>query len=70
MDVLQTYALHQRVSFATHVHGHWHDLFITRSTCINIKALFPTDSVSDHHCVIIDVWLQVGSRPRKNITFR
>ena len=26
MDVLQTYALHQHVSFPSHVHGHWLDL--------------------------------------------
>ena len=71
MDVLQTHALHQHVSFPTHVHGHWLDLFITRSTCTNIKAIFPTDGLSDHHCVIIELWLQVGSRSRKKmITFR
>ena len=70
MDVFQTYALHQHVSFPTHVHVHWLDLFITRSTCINIKTIFPTDGLSDNHCVIIDLWLQVGSRPRKTITFR
>ena len=55
MNVLQTHALHQNVLFPTHVHGHWLDLFITRSTCINIKAIFPTDGLSDHHCVIIDL---------------
>ena len=66
MDVLQTYALRQHVSFPTHVHGHWLDLFITISTCINIKAIFPTDGLSDYHCVIIDLWLQVRSRPTKN----
>ena len=71
MDVLQTYPLHQHVSFPPHVHGHWLNLLITRSTCINIKAVFPTDGLSDHHCVIIDLWLQVGSRSRKKfITFR
>ena len=71
MDVLQTYALHQHVSVPTHVYGHWLDLFITRSTCINIKTIFPTDGLSDHQCVTIDLWLQVGSRSRKNIiTFR
>ena len=71
MDVLQTYALHQHVSFPTHVHSHWLDLFITRSTCTNIKAIFPTDGLSDHLCVIIDLWLQAGSRSRKKmITFR
>ena len=68
MDVLQTYELHQHVSFPTHVHGHWLNLFITRSTCINFKAKFPTDGLSDHHCVIIDLWLQVGSISRKKLS--
>ena len=68
MNVLQTYALHQHVSFPTHVHGHWLDLFITRSTCINIKAIFPTDGLSGHHCVIVDLWLQVGSSSRKKLS--
>ena len=66
MDVLQTYALHQHVSFSTHVHGHWLNVFITISSCININAIFSTDGLSDHHCVIIGVWIQIGSRPRQN----
>ena len=71
MDVLQTYALHQHVSFPTHVHGHWLDLFITRCTFINIKTIFPTDGLSDYHCVIIDLCLHAGSRSRKKkFTFR
>ena len=55
ISVLQLY-----VSFPTHVHGHWLDLFITRSTCIKIKAIFPTDGLSDHHYIISDLWLQIG----------
>ena len=70
MYVLQTHALHQQVSFPTHMHGRWLDLFITRFSCINIKAIFPTDGLSDHHCVIIDLWLQVESITRIVFTFR
>ena len=64
LDVIQIYALDQHVSFP----GHWLDLFTTRSTCINIKAIFPTGCLSDHHCVIFDLWLQVRSRPRKKLS--
>ena len=36
-----------------------------------LTPLFPADGLSDHYCVIIDLWLQVGSRSRKKmITFR
>ena len=66
MDVLQTYALHQHISFPIHVQGRWLNLFITRSACINTKIIFPTGGLSEHHCVIIDLWLQV----KKIITFR
>ena len=55
MDVLQTYTLHQHVSFPTHVHGHWFDLIIIRSTCVNIKAILHTDGLSDYRCVVIDL---------------
>ena len=68
IDVLQTYALHRHVSFPAHVHGHWLDLFIPRSTCINIKAIFPADGLPDQHCVINVLLLQVGSRPRKKLS--
>ena len=66
IDILQTYALYQHVSFPTHVHGHWLDLFITRSTCTNIKAIFPTDGLSDHHSVIIDLICKSGQDIDKN----
>ena len=59
MDALQTYAFHQYLSFPTHFHSYWLDLFIT-TTCINIKAIFPTDGLLCHHCIVIDLWLQVG----------
>ncbi|MEG7521478.1 MAG: hypothetical protein M3H12_00015, partial [Chromatiales bacterium] len=71
MDALQTFDLQQHVSFATHIHGHWLDLFITRSNCNNIKAVFVTDGLSDHHTVIIDLCLKVESGPKTQcITFR
>ena len=68
MDVLQTYALHQHVSFPTHVHGYWFDLFITRPTYTNIKAIFPPDGISDHHYVIIDLLhYKSGQNLEKNL---
>ena len=63
MDVLQTYAIHQHVSFPTHVHGHWLDLFITRSTCINIKAIFPADGYQ----IIIVSLLTCGYKSGENL---
>ena len=33
LDILDTFSLHQHVTFPTHIYGHWLDLFITRSNC-------------------------------------
>ena len=38
-----------------HIHGHWLNLFITRSTCYDIKTPTVSDGLSDHHTVIVDV---------------
>ena len=54
-DILVSFDLKQHVTFSTHIHGHWLDLFITRSTCYNIKTPTVSDGLSDHHRVIVDV---------------
>ena len=71
LDILDTFSLHQHVTFPTHIYGHWLDLFITRSNCKNVKVVTSSDGLSDHLTVLIDVWLQIKSFPEKaNITFR
>ena len=71
MDILDTFSLHQHVTFPTHIYGHWLDLFITRSNCKNVKVVTSSDGLSDHLTVLIDLWLQIKSSPEKaNNTFR
>ena len=71
LDILDSFSLHQHVTFPTHIYGHWLDLFITRSNCKHAKAVSSSDGLSDHLTVLIDVWLQIKSSPEKaNITFR
>ena len=71
LDILDTFSLHQHVTFPTHIYGHWLDLFITRSNCKHVKAVSSSDGLSDHLTVLIDLWLQIKSSPEKaNITFR
>ena len=71
LDILDTFSLHQHVTFPTHIYGHWLDLFITRSNCKHVKAVSSSDGVSDHLTVLIDLWLQIKYSPEKaNITFR
>ena len=54
-DILVSFDLKQHVTFSTHIHGHWLDLFITRSTCYYIKTPTVLDGLSDHHTVMVDV---------------
>ena len=71
LDILDTFSLHQHVTFPTHIYGHWLDLFITRSNCKHVKAISSSYGLSDHLTVLIDLWLQIKSSPEKaNITFR
>ena len=71
LDILDTFSLHQHVTFPTRIYGHWLDLFITRSNCTNVKAVSSSDGLSDHLTVLIDLWLHIKSSPEKaNIIFR
>ena len=56
-DVHQTHALHQQVSCPTCVHGHWLKLFITRSTCNDVKPISHSERLLYQYSVIIDLWL-------------
>ena len=49
----------------THIHGHWLDLFITRTACDLIKTVHPSDGLSDHMTVIGDVGVKLTSHPIK-----
>ena len=65
VDVLSSFGLQQLVNFPTHIHGHWLDLFITRSTCDLIKSVFPSDGISDHMSVIADIGVKTQSHSVK-----
>ena len=54
-DILVYVDLKQHVTFSTHIHGHWLDVFIIRSTCYNIQTPTVSDGLSDHHTVNVDV---------------
>ena len=54
-DVVVSFDLKQHVTFSTHIHGHWLDLFITRSTCYITQTPTVSDGLSDHHTVIVYV---------------
>ena len=39
-EILKCFNLKQHVNFSTHVHGHWIDLLITKSSCDHVKSVF------------------------------
>ena len=52
--ILANFDLKQHVSFSAHIHGHWFDLVITRSTTDFIDTLIATVGLSDHFTVIAE----------------
>ena len=69
-EILKCFNLKQHVNFSTHVHGHWLDLLITKSSCDHVKSVFPADGISYHFAVVSEINLSAHVRPRKTITFR
>ena len=69
-EILTCLNLKQHVNFSTHVHGHWLDLLITKSSCDHVKSVFPADGISHHFAVVSEINLSAPLRPRKTITFR
>ena len=50
----------QHVTFPTHIHGHWLDILITRSSCKNIQTPTVVDGLSDHNTVIADLKVPIA----------
>ena len=69
-EILKCFNLQQHVNFSTHVHGHWLDLLITKSSCDHVKSVFPAHGISDHFAVVSEINLSAPVTPRKTITFR
>ena len=53
-DILVSFDTKQHVNFPTHIHGHWLDILITRSSCKNIQTPTVADGLLDN-TVIADL---------------
>ena len=49
----------QHVNYPTHIHGHWFNLFITRTSCDLVKTVYPSEDLSDHMTVVADVGVKL-----------
>ena len=61
----------QHVNFLTHIHEHWLDILITRSSCKNIQTPTVADGLSDHNTVIADLTVPIAPAVSKhNVLYR
>ena len=68
-DILASFDTKQHVNFPTHIHGHWLDILITRSSCKNIQTPTVVDGLSDHNTVIADLKVPIAPAVYKHNMF-
>ena len=68
-DILASFDTTQHVNFPTHIHGHWLDIIITRSSCKNIQTPTVVDGLSDHNTVIANLKVRTARAVSKHNVF-
>ncbi|KAK2174584.1 hypothetical protein NP493_793g01001 [Ridgeia piscesae] len=68
-DILASFDTTQHVNFPTHIHGHWLDIIITRSSCKNIQTPTVVDGLSDHNTVIANLKVRTAPAVSKHNVF-
>ena len=69
-DILDSFDLEQHVNFPTHIHGHWLDLLITRTSCPAVRSVLACDGLSDHFLVLSVLEFPRPKCVKKKIYFR
>ena len=69
-DILESFDLEQHVNFPTHIHGHWLDLLITRTSCPAVRSVSACDGLSDNFLVLAELEFPRPECGRKKIYFR
>ena len=70
-DILASFDTKQLVNFPAHIHGHWLDILITRSSCKNIQTPTVADGFSDHYTIIAHLTVPIAPAvPKHNVFFR
>ena len=68
-DILASFDTTQHVNFPIHIHGHWFDIIITRSSCKNIQTPTVVDGLSDHNTVIANFKVRTAPAVSKHNVF-
>lgn len=70
LDLLDSFALTQHVSFPTHIKGHTLDLLISRSASQLVTNVSCTDPLlSDHYCIYSSLLIPSFTRPPKSTKY-
>ena len=69
-DILESFDLEQHVNFPTHIHGHWLDLLITKTSCPAVRSVLACDGLSDHFLVLSELEFPRPKCVKKKISFR
>ena len=67
---MREFRLEQHVNFQTHIHGHWLDLLITRTSCSAVTSVSACDEFSDHCLVLSELELPRSECVQSKIYFR
>ena len=68
--ILESFDLEQHENFPTHIHGHWLDLLITRTSCPAVRSVLACDGLSDHFLVLLELEFPRPKCVKKKIPFR
>ena len=60
-DILASFDTKQDVNFLKHIHDHWLDILITRSSCKVIQTPTVADGSLDHNTVIADLKVPIAT---------
>ena len=55
LDILESSDLEQHVNFPTHIHGHWLDSLITRTSCSAVRSVSACHGLSGHFLVFSEL---------------
>ena len=54
-DILESFDLEQHEYFPTHIHGHWLESLITRTSYPAVRSVSACDGLSDHFLVVSEL---------------
>ena len=67
--ILESFDLNQHVKFPTYIHSHSLDVMIFSKGC-DVLSVSPSDAISDHFSVIVDLKIPTDRKPSHTVSWR